>query len=122
MNEELLGMERGLEGPPSPPLPAADAPESSRVYVEAHSPDWESFVGGAASPRGVPPKSKSRRLSLPELMPYTEIKPPLQLLTLNGATGSLLHIGQSSQTRRISGVLPHGKFHRIKVLERLNCV
>ena len=79
MNEELFGMEGVPEGTPSPALPAVGTSGSE----EGASPDWESFVGGAALPRGVPPKTKSRRLTLPELLPPTEITPPRRLLILD---------------------------------------
>ena len=79
MNEELFGMEGVPEGTPSPALPAVGTSGSE----EGASPDWESFVGGAALSRGVPPKSKSRRLTLPELMPPAEITPPRRLLILD---------------------------------------
>ncbi len=83
MNEELFGMEGVPEGTPSPALPAAGASGSEEGFEEGASPDWESFVGGAALPRGVPPKTKSRRLTLPELLPPTEITPPRRLLILD---------------------------------------
>ena len=61
------------EGTPSPALPAED---SSAV-------DWESFVGGARLPRGVPPQTKRRRLTLPEVMPPPEVSPQRRLLILD---------------------------------------
>ena len=61
------------EGTPSPALPA-----------EGSSPaDWESFIGGARLPRGVPPKTKRRRLTLPEVMPPPEVSPQRRLLILD---------------------------------------
>ena len=69
MNEELFGMEGVPEGTPSPALPAAGASGSEEGFEEGASPDWESFVGGARLPRGVPPKTKRRRLTLPEMLP-----------------------------------------------------
>lgn len=83
MSEELFGMEGVPEGTPSPALPAAGASGSEAAFGAGASPDWESFVGGAALPRGVPPKTKSRRLTLPELLPPAEITPPRRLLILD---------------------------------------
>jgi len=76
-------MEGVPEGTPSPALPAAGASESEGAFEDGASRDWESFVGGAALPRGVPPKTKSRRLTLPELMPPTEVSPQRRLLILD---------------------------------------
>ena len=73
MSEESLRMEGVPEGTPSPALRAED---SSSV-------DWESFVGGARLPRGVPPQTKRRRLTLPEVMPPPEVSPQRRLLILD---------------------------------------
>ena len=66
-----------------PALPAAGASGSEEGFEEGASPDWESFVGGAALPRGVPPKTKSRQLTLPQFLPPTEMTPPRRLLILD---------------------------------------
>ncbi|MFM8986296.1 MAG: transposase [Planctomycetia bacterium] len=50
---------------------------------EPSSTDWESFAGPTPLPRGVPPKTKRRRVTLPELLPPPEITPPRRLLILD---------------------------------------
>ena len=86
MSEEYLRSEGVPEGTPSPALPAS-APMSPHGAEydddEGASTNWESFVGPAPLPRGVPPKSKQRRLTLPEIMPPTEVSPQRRLLILD---------------------------------------
>ncbi|MFM9058090.1 MAG: IS481 family transposase [Planctomycetaceae bacterium] len=86
MLEEFLKSEGVPEGTPSPALPAASSVESSTTPLaddEPSSTDWESFAGPTPLPRGVPPKTKRRRLTLPELLPPPEITPPRRLLILD---------------------------------------
>src|SRR4051812_30275602 len=83
MSEEFLRSEGVPEGTPSPALPAAGSPGSDEAFANEESPDWGSFVGATPLPRGVPPKSKSRRLTLPEMQPAPEITPPRRLLILD---------------------------------------
>ena len=85
MSDEFLRMEGVPEGTPSPALPATpivpgvDLPDDD----EPAATDWESFAGPTPLPRGVAPKSKQCRLTLPELMPPTEVSPQRRLLILD---------------------------------------
>jgi transposase InsO family protein len=85
MSEEYLKSEGVPEGTPSPALPATPlVPAASPPDVdEPSSTDWESFVGATPLPRGVVPKTKRRRLTLPEVLPSPEITPPRRLLILD---------------------------------------
>lgn len=86
MSEEYLKSEGVPEGTPSPALPAIEsvAPEASRYAAdEPSSQEWESFAGPTPLPRGVTPKTKRRRLTLPEVLPSPEITPPRRLLILD---------------------------------------
>jgi transposase InsO family protein len=86
MFEEFLKSDGVPEGTPSPALPATESIEPGDVpYAddEPSSTDWESFAGPTPLPRGVTPKTKRRRLTLPEVLPSPEITPPRRLLILD---------------------------------------
>jgi transposase InsO family protein len=99
MFEEFLKSEGVPEGTPSPALPATGSLEPGDVpYAddEPSSTDWESFAGPTPLPRGVPPKTKRRRLTLPELLPPPEVSPQRRLLILDTWRRSGLPAGDFS--------------------------